>query len=137
MAGPVGNILSEEASGGGTSSDTFTDSGAAFLTTIPNGGAGTAPTKDTFIAVDPYTSAAQDYIRKVETVDSNTQLTVTSAFAGSLSNKAYITYEPQAAITLSPGHEGSGTASGSVFTGGTPATVGTSSSGVSGSGCEC
>jgi len=106
VSGPVGTVYVQNLSGAGsTSGTTFTSTGSpAFETAVPHdGGSPKVPTKPTYVFVDPFQEDADDYLRQVTQVDSNTQLTVASAFAGALSSKNYIVFNPQTAVAASPG----------------------------------
>lgn len=108
VSGPVGTVHVQDL---GTSTsvaagDTaFTGSGSpAFLTSVPhNNGTPKVPTRPTYVFVDPFNAGADDSLRQVVEVVSNTELKVAPAFGATLSSKGYTVFTPRTAVAASPG----------------------------------
>lgn len=107
VSGPVGTVHVQDLalSTSVTASTSFTGAGSpAFLTSIPHdSGTPKVPTRPTYVFVDPFNADPADFLRQVTEVVSDTQLTVSAAFGGSLGSKGYTVFTPRTAIAASPG----------------------------------
>lgn len=130
--GPVGTMLVDKATGGTIGGGTlgkFSDSGAAFNTSVPNTTG--VPNSPTYVAINA--SSATPTIRKVIAVDSATVLSVSPDWAGAATNEDYAVWVPTTALTASEGDVlASVAASGSTATASHTSVV-TSTSGVTAS----
>lgn len=117
VAGPTGNPLLDVVGTGEIPAtlSIFEDTAgpATFLSDIPNTGG--VPDNPTFIAINP--NSATPTIRKVASVDSDTQITVQNNWAGTASSQDYVVWTPVTALSVSNGNVATITSSGSTATG--------------------